>query len=281
MKNYTNLFFFLLGFDVRSTSFVVCRVHRFTTYFLLQLSSCLLALMTLDRARKTLSMLPPLKKAIITIRTTQLLANDHHTTFSTRAKQSKILWITCLLILCLLILDSHFFYCTGYQHRTNQKQIVCQSVADNLHCRHYWLVYLWLDAFLYSYLPFFIITICNVRLIIYLNHQRTRRLLLTSSRIHLSHNHRITFSVILMSILFLIFSVPVSFLEQFEYRFNHYKYFYHYLAIAYLAMYFNHTISFFLFLFGTQFRQSVKELIWAQSTAQPRTNTTLFALIPK
>jgi len=233
--------------------------------------------MTLDRARKTLSMLPPLKKTIINLRRTQVFTNEHHTIFSTRAKQSKILLITCLLILCLLILDSHFFYCTGYQHRTDKNRIVCQSIAENLHCRRYWLVYLWLDAFLYSYLPFFIITICNIRLIIYLKQQRRRRLLLTSSVIRLSHNHRITCSVILMSMLFLIFSVPVSFLEQFEYRLNHYKYFYHFLAGAYLSMYFNHTISFFLFLFGTQFRQSVKELIWEE----PRTNTTLFALIPK
>jgi hypothetical protein len=84
-----------------------------------------------------------------------------------------------------------------------------------------------------------------------------------------------------MSALFLILSVPVAFLEQFEYKFNRYKYFHHFLAIAYLGMYFNHTISFFLFLFGTQFRQSVKELIWAQTIEQPRTNTTLVALIPK
>jgi hypothetical protein len=83
-----------------------------------------------------------------------------------------------------------------------------------------------------------------------------------------------------MSALFLLLSVPVAFLEQFEYKLNRYKYFYHFLAIAYLAMYFNHTISFFLFLFGTQFRQSVKELIWAQTNEPPR-NTTLFALIPK
>jgi hypothetical protein len=237
--------------------------------------------MTLDRARKTLSMLPPLKKTIIILRTTQILTNDHHNTLSTRAKQSKILWITCFVIICFIIIDSHFFYCTGYEHRKNKDQIICQSVGHNTHCRRYWLVYLWIDAFLYSYLPFFIIMICNIRLIIYLKQQRKRRLALISSSIHLSHNHRITCSIILMSVLFLILSVPVVFLEQFEYKLNRYKYFYHCLAIAYLAMYFNHTISFFLFLFGTQFRQSVKELIWAQNIEQKRTNTTLFALIPK
>lgn len=237
--------------------------------------------MTLDRARRTLSMVPPLRKAIIPLRSTKILPSEHHSTFSTRAKQSKMLWITCLVILCLLLIDSHFFYCTGYQHQKNQNQIICQSVADNLHCRRYWLVYLWIDAFLYSYLPFFIITICNIRLIIYLKQQRTRRLELTSSTIHLSHNYRITCSVILMSALFLILSVPVAFLEQFEFKLNHYKYYYHYLAVAYLGMYFNHTISFFLFLFGTQFRQSVKELIWTQANEPPRTNVTLFALIPK
>ena len=234
--------------------------------------------MTLDRARKTLSMLPPLKKTIIPLRTTQILITDSHIKFRTRAKQSKILWITCFVILCLLILDSHFFYCTGYRHRKNPDHIICQSVEDISHCRRYWTVYLWLDAFLYSYLPFILITISNVRLIIYLKQQRKRRLALTSSTIHLSRNHRITFSVILMSVLFLILSVPVSFMEQFEHKFNQYKYFYHSLAIAYVAMYFNHTISFFLFLFGTQFRQSVKELIW---TEQPRTNATLCALVPK
>ncbi|CAF0912139.1 unnamed protein product [Adineta steineri] len=272
----------LTEFDVRSTSLFICRAHRFTTYFLLQLSSSLLALMTLDRARKTLSMLPPLKKAITTLRSTQLLTNsDNHTLRNTFLKQSKILWITCFVVLLLLILDSHFFYCTGYQHGKIKHRIICQSVAHNLHCRRYWLLYLWFDAFLYSYLPMLIIMICNVRLVIYLKQQRKRRLALISSTIHLSNNHRITFSVILMSILFLIFSVPVAFLEQFEYKLNHYKYFYHCLAIAYLAMYLNHTISFFLFLFGTHFRQSVKELIWAQATGQPRSNTTLFALVPK
>jgi hypothetical protein len=234
--------------------------------------------MTLDRARKTLSMLPPLKKTIIPLRTTQLFTTEHHTTFGTRAKQSKILWITCLVILCLFILDSHFFYCTGYKHEKDPDRIVCQSVGYNTHCRRYWMIYLWLDAFLYSYLPFFIITISNIRLIIYLKQQRRRRLALTSSTIPLSHNHRITCSIILMSVLFLILSVPVAFMEQFEYKLQHSKYFHHYLAIAYIAMYFNHTISFFLFLFGTQFRQSVKELIWTEG---PRTNITISALIPK
>ncbi len=237
--------------------------------------------MTLDRARKTLSMLPPLKKTMITIRTTQIFTNEYHTTFSTRAKQSKMLWITCLVILCLFIIDSHFFYCTGYQDQKNPNRITCQSNRYNAHCRRYWLIYLWIDAFLYSYLPFFIITICNIRLIVYVKQQCTKRLALTSSTLHFSHQHRITCSIILMSALFLILSVPVAFLEQFEYKFNRYKYFHHFLAIAYLGMYFNHTISFFLFLFGTQFRQSVKELIWAQTIEQPRTNTTLFALIPK
>jgi len=162
----------LTGFDVRSTSLFICRVHRFTTYFLLQSSSSLLALMTLDRARKTLSMLPPLRKTIVRLRTTRTLTNEHHTTFRTCAKKSKILWITCFVLLCLFIIDTHFFYCTGYQHRKNKDQIICQSLGDNLHCRHYWLVYLWIDAFLYSYLSFFIITICNIRLIIYLKQQR-------------------------------------------------------------------------------------------------------------
>ena len=151
-------------------------VHRFTTYFLLQFSSSLLTLMTLDRARKTLSMLPPLKKTIITLRSTHILTNDHHTIFGIRAKQSKTLWITCLVILCLLILGSHFFYCTGYEHERKKDQIICQSIGHNSHCRRYWFIYLWIDAFVYSYLPFIIITICNVRLIIYLKQQRRRRL---------------------------------------------------------------------------------------------------------
>lgn len=267
------------GYDVRSSSLFVCRVHRFTTYFLLQLSSCLLALMTLDRARKTLSMLPPLNKTVQTYRTTQLCSNENHLTLASRLKQSKMLWITCFVILCLFLIDSHFFYCTGYQHRKNQKEIICQSVTQNVHCRRYWLTYLWVDAFLYSYLPFILITLCNIRLVIYLQQQRTKRLELTTT--HLSHNHRVTCSVVLMSALFLILSVPVSFLEQFEYKLNHLKYYYHYLAIAYTGMYFNHTISFFLFLFGTQFRQSVKELIWAQTHQQPQTNATLFALVPR
>lgn len=237
--------------------------------------------MTLDRARKTLSMLPPIERSLVTWRTTQILISARRTTFGTRAKQSKILWITCLVIICIFIIDTHFFYCTGYQHHQNQHQLVCQSVGHSTHCRRYWLIYLWIDAFIYSYLPFFIITLCNIRLIIHLRQQCRRRLALTSSTVHLSHNHRITCSVILMSALFLLLSVPVAFLEQFEHRLNHYRYYYHVLAIAYLAMYFNHTISFFLFLFGTQFRQSVKDLIWTQTSEPTRTNTILLALVRK
>jgi hypothetical protein len=272
---------FSIGLDVRSTSLFICRFHRFSTYFLLQFSSALLVLMTLDRARKTLSMLPPLKRTIINLQQAQIVTLNHHSTFRMRARQSKILWITCLVIICLIILDAHFFYCTGYQHHHRKDQLVCQSVAHHTHCRRYWLVYLWIDAFAYSYLPFTIITICNLRLMFYLRQQRRQRLALTSSTIHLSHNHRITCSVIIMSALFLLLAVPVAFLEQFEYKFNHYKYFHHYLSLAYLGMYFNHTISFFLFLFGSQFRESVKELIWAQANEQPRTDTTLVALVQR
>ena len=237
--------------------------------------------MTLDRARKTLSMLPPVKKTLVSLQNAQVFATNYHFTFRTRAKQSRILWSTCGVIIVLLGLDSHFFYCTGYENEKLKNQIVCQSVAHNGHCRHFWFAYLWLDAFAYSYIPFFIITICNLRLIFYINQQRKQRIALTSSTIHLSHNYRITISVILMSILFLILSVPAAFLEQFEEKLNHFKYYYHVLAITYLGMYLNHTISFFLFLCGTQFRESVKELIWAQATEQPRTNTTLIALVDK
>ena len=272
---------FRLGLDVRTTSLFICRAHRFTTYFLLQFSSALLTLMTLDRARKTLSMLPPLKKTTIHLRQPQTVTNNPHNTFRTRARQSKLLWITCLVVAVLLILDSHFFYCTGYRQDQNKGQIICQSVGEHRHCRRYWMAYLWLDAFIYSYVPFLIITICNLRLIVYLQQQRKRRLALTSSLVHPSQNHRITCSVIVMSALFLLLAVPVSFLEQFEYTLKHYKYFYHWLAVAYLAMYFNHAISFFLFLFGTQFRESVKEQIWAQATEPTRTDTTLFALVQK
>lgn len=266
---------------MRSTSLFVCRVHRFSTYFLLQFSSALLALMTLDRARKTLSMLPPVKKTLISLGHAQVFATNYNYTFRTRAKQSKMLWITCAVIIALLALDSHFFYCTGYNNPKIKNQIICQSIAHNQHCRRFWYIYLWIDAFAYSYIPFLIITICNLRLIFYINQQRKQRIALTSSTIHLAHHHRITFSVVIMSILFLILSFPATFLEQFEEKLNHFEYYYHILAIAYLVMYLNHTISFFLFLCGTQFRQSVKELIWAQATEQPRTNTTLIALVDK
>lgn len=237
--------------------------------------------MTLDRARKTLSMLPPIRKTIVNLQRTQLVAATANPPFKTRAKQSKILWITCLVTLCLLGLDSHFFYCTGYESQLKKGEIVCQSVAHNPHCRRYWLIYLWIDAFIYSYIPFVIITVCNLRLIFYIHTQNRKRIALTSSTLNLPHNHRITFSVVLMSFLFLIFAAPAAFLEQFEFKLRHYKYYYHCLSLTYLGMYLNHTISFFLFLFGTQFRESVKELIWAQAAERPRTNTTLIALVQR
>ena len=37
------------GFDIRETSIVVCRMQRFFTYYSLQLSSCLLCLLSIDR----------------------------------------------------------------------------------------------------------------------------------------------------------------------------------------------------------------------------------------
>ena len=37
------------GFDIRETSIVACRIHRFFTYFFLQLSSVLLCLLSIDR----------------------------------------------------------------------------------------------------------------------------------------------------------------------------------------------------------------------------------------
>jgi hypothetical protein len=41
--------FFSNGFDLRETSLVFCRLHRFLTYYLLHCSSCLLCILSIDR----------------------------------------------------------------------------------------------------------------------------------------------------------------------------------------------------------------------------------------
>ncbi|CAF1186545.1 unnamed protein product, partial [Didymodactylos carnosus] len=113
---------------------------------------------------------------------------------------------------------------------------------------------------LYSYLPFLCISICNLKLIWNLKQSTVKSTVSNHKR-----SIRVTSSVIIISVSFLVLVIPVAVLEQFEFYFSKFKYYESLLSISYLLMYFNHSISFFLFLLGTQFRQSVKKIIMTPS----------------
>jgi hypothetical protein len=132
---------------------VLCKVHTFLFFFLAQLSSWLLVGANLDRL-------------------VSIISNKYSKTWCTRRMAVIYLSIVCPI---LFLINGHllvFVGSHGYGHamvmhpHVYPKCTIDNSLHNSLYLAFYSNIYLWLDSFVYSLLPFVIVGLCNSVLIV-------------------------------------------------------------------------------------------------------------------
>nr|KAI8761976.1 FMRFamide receptor [Biomphalaria glabrata] len=193
--------------------------------------------------------------------------------------------VIALLIFIILSINVHFLWTveidnkgrceTGIQHR---------AVIDP--------VWPWVDIFIYSTLPFLIITVLNILIIKEVAGARSNRVLLSGAeadsstltsghtsrvrRSKMSESQRLTVLLLTVSFMFILLTLPNNILlictrvwNQYQKDIESSKY----LARTFteLLMYINHSINFFLYCAtGNKFRQQILDLFRCQHRRQRR-----------
>jgi hypothetical protein len=260
------------GIDIRETSLVLCKIHKFLTYFSLQLSSCLLSMLSIDRFFGVVLAL----KAF---------------TFNKKSLSHRV---SIILIVLLIFVNIHILVWYGYKVETNESNlIVCEIHSNKLIYSKFWEIYFYLDSIIYCILPFIIMTTCNAFIITRTIKSRiqSQAILRTSAKIITSsrrtvgttnknlkktfpksissgsisaNEQRILILLLVMSLGFFIFTTPISiieFLDNFNQKFQKIPSKKLLNAIGEMFMYLNHVVNFFFYFFiGPNFRKEIAKL---------------------
>lgn len=265
------------GIDIRETSLVLCKIHKFLTYFSLQLSSCLLSMLSIDRFFGVVLAL----KAF---------------TFN---KKSLAHRVSIILIIVLIFFNIHILVWYGYRVETDESSlIVCEIYSNKLIYSKFWEIFFYLDSSIYCVLPFIIMTTCNTFIITRTIKSRvqskailrtsaniitsSRRIALSRTNNAVNNNIRKTFPksissssisaneqrililLLVMSLGFFIFTTPISiieFLDNFNENFQKNPNRKLLNAISEMFMYSNHVVNFFFYFFiGPNFRKEIAKL---------------------
>jgi hypothetical protein len=259
------------GFDIRETSIVMCRVHRFLTYYLLQLSSILLCMLSIDRFFGVVLAL----KAF---------------TFNKISIARKVILIAIVL---LFLFNIHFLIAMGYEQiihdgnesnvttnhtETKRYKIKCAPNRSNKMYYSFWQIYFYFDSIIYCIIPFIIMITCNVFTIFKMVKSRVKskqviyskkftknktdsNTIMKNSNKMLANEKRISAILIGISVSFLVLTIPVFIMENLDDEHFKNPILEVALALSYMLMYLNHVINFFFYCaFGPNFRKEVKKL---------------------
>ena len=248
------------GFDIRETSLAACRLHRFLTYYFLQLSSVILCLLSIDRFFGCVLVLKS----------------------SFFCKPSMARKIIVAVMVGLFVFNSHFLVFMGEEieipidANSSFKIIRCHANNSSQFYNTIWDFYFYADSLVYCIIPFIVMITCNISIIIKIvsSRIRSKKVVVTkkknsnqnsitnSNRTMSATERRISFILIFISISFLLLTIPVFIMEnlisqtdllnpKLEIA----------LAISYMFMYLNHVINFFFYCsLGPNFRREVKRL---------------------
>lgn len=265
------------GIDLREHSLIWCRLHTFLTYYFTQLSSMVLCFLNLDRIFGVVFTLQALNSRLVKVRCARIL----------------ILASTVFL----LFINSHFLVFLGNFENTNSTNRIgtknnslnhsnlffktkqCHHSKKSYY-KHFWSFYFYIDSTLYCILPFMIMVTSNCLIIGKIVKSRIRanpvivekvkntskiKIMENKSSTMLGNEKRLSFTLISISVSFLICTMPVFFIENLEsYRIVDFSsdFWLTLKALAYMLMYLNHVINFFFYcLLGPKFRNEVKKLI--------------------
>jgi hypothetical protein len=269
------------GIDIRHVSLFACRSHRFSTYFLLEFSSIILSMLSIDRFFGCALVLKSSR-------------------FCKPSIASKA--VVCSLAICFLF-NFHFFIFMGYEeyvevrdddpldalNDTNStninnftsqlvKVLICEPNPHNYWYARFWEVYFYLDSAFYCIVPFLIMLFCNLSIITKIIKSRVNSkqvivaknkknnssiLLKNKGNAMLAGERRISIILILISVSFLVLTAPVFIMENLDVSlYLAYRPQYEIgLSLAYMCMYANHVINFFFYCYiGPNFRNEARKL---------------------
>ena len=175
--------------DIRSFNIVTCYVHSLFTYYLPQLSSWSLVLLSLERL---VSVKWPLKSREM---------------FNKRKMGAA--WTTIALL--LVALNGHWFKTVGMLANDDDSGYHCDMLP-----RWYWfsqLIWPWLDLIVLSVIPVIAIFTCNILVIhALLNASKLRGQMSAriSSKEHNSTSSQITAMLVGLNVIFFLTTIPVS-----------------------------------------------------------------------
>nr|QVK45807.1 G protein-coupled receptor [Proales similis] len=281
------------GIDIRELSIVSCRIHRFFTYFLLQMSSVILCLLSIDRFFGV------------------VLALKSYT-FKKVSVARKVIVIA---FATMFLIDSHFLFAMGHYERidslgnslsssANRSQIggttatarmsiskaeqlvvVCSPDQTNEFYEKFWEIYFYLDSTIYCIIPFFVMIICNsftiYNMIKSKNDSRPKTASISHRRAAVAdpskvtkvmrrqnNERRISLILIGISLSFLFCTLPVFIIEKNYEETTNWEVA---LALSYMLMYANHVINFFLYCsLGPRFRKELVGLFTYSRKINPR-----------
>ena len=250
----------MTGYDVKNESDVACKVINVVNYTVSDYSVWLLIAVTVERYIVTVHAL-------------------HSKSMCTKSR-ARIVMLAIFIL--LLLVNSHFLFTTEVQHMSGPLDSECngaegfQVLAEK--------VWPWVDAAIYSFVPFIVIITLNVRIICQVSRAVKRRqgllhvtesyesaLPLKTSSTSASVRHsasenstRITVMLLTISFTFLLTTLPMnvtmivtsfaasdaSMEQAVKFKFAR--------TVTELLMYTNHSINFFLYLLtGHKFRQQL------------------------
>jgi hypothetical protein len=285
------------GVDIRETSVLACRLHRFLTYFLMQLSSSILCMLSIDR----------FFGCVLVLKAGRL------------CKPSIARKIVLAITLTLALFNSHFLTSMGHTRFVHDPAanrtyefVQCEasssssSSSSSHHYVNFWTAYFYMDSLIYCILPFVIMITCNILIIskIVSSRIRSKQVIFNriakksktnysmhksssyqpqlhqnstinntklssasannnSSNYMLSSERRISFILIGISVSFIVLTLPEYVMEHLNDReYEARPYMELGLAIASMLMYFNHVVNFFFYCsLGLNFRKEVRKLL--------------------
>ncbi|KAK2164765.1 hypothetical protein LSH36_59g07052 [Paralvinella palmiformis] len=172
--------------DVRTFSAAACHVHVMFTYYLCQLSSWTLLLVTLERM---VSVRWPFK-------VNQMFSSN----------RIVIVWITIAISLALL--NSHWFKTLGLVANEDRSGYACVVLDDYL-----WftaVIWPWVDFIVLSLIPLLVIFTCNIVIILALLRATKLRSRALTNNQKTKESQQITVMLIGLNVIFLLTTVPVS-----------------------------------------------------------------------
>ena len=189
--------------------------------------------------------------------------------------------VVLILLLILFLLNCHFFWTVQIIYIHHNDDSIAQCAGGERYGMLINEVWPWIDAFIYSFLPFVIILVLNTLIIRQIIRAKKNRLRLQMcgsqvSGLKVSHmdSGKISVMLLTISIAFLVLTMPINILlivtrfptteintieQMINFRLA--------LTVMELLMYLNHSINFILYCAtGQKFRQ---QLCWLLSHKKP------------